>query len=739
MKHASLIWLIRWWWTGLFWISLLAPVYAYIDITPAQIRLVIARHGQNLTRRDFDFLFNAQYQHPENKVRAAQFFDAARQTKDDRVMVYAYTYLMNAWVDADFMRSEQIREELTDWAADKSPAIQALAKTAHAEIAMLRSYKRGVHLFDEVILYCQQHGLVQEEIQALLAASLDLKDYSIANDYKRSFAYAFRAAELAERHGKSSEELVGALRLIAENHLQEKNYAQAASYAHKALNMQTRLGQHNRTTINLHTDIGLIHRAHERYDLAVKSFNDALWIADQLQDSAWIGISLGNIGSVYLMQGNDTAAIRYYEQNIRISSQTGELEDYALGLLRLVTAYTRQKQFVKARHYCQRALMVIASRPGRGMLHLRKHYEEQMMLLAEAQGNIAAAYAHHKRLYQLHDSINQLEKEKQIARMQAQYDNEQREHEMEDLRNRQLLQAEQIRRQQWVNLLIGGLLLMAMGTVLVVYRAYDQKKKINTDLDQQRVRLNAANDWNRKLLSILAHDLRSPFNSAKGMLLLLQDGIADPHESQQIFSRLSAHIGYLIQSLDTLLIWASNQMDETQTGRKAVCFSLKEHFEQDFQTLLLTAGQKDILLQNHLGDHVLYADPDQIRTVLRNLISNAIKFTPAGGEVSLRSSSSPSAGMVRICVQDTGVGISTEEIHLLLAQKENIAVKRGTAGEKGIGLGLRVSFEFVRTNGGLIHIQSTPGQGSLFCIELPSGPSDQPTHQTDQAMYSQAE
>jgi signal transduction histidine kinase len=134
----------------------------------------------------------------------------------------------------------------------------------------------------------------------------------------------------------------------------------------------------------------------------------------------------------------------------------------------------------------------------------------------------------------------------------------------------------------------------------------------------------------------------------------------------------------------------------------------------------LQAQEKDIQIQNQV-DHTaaIYCDEDMFRTVLRNLISNALKFTPVGGSVTISTKNSD--GLTRICIADTGIGISGNNLKRLLQSKESFSTP-GTANEKGSGLGFSLVKDFVGMNHGEFTVESEEGKGTEVCLTFPDGP-----------------
>jgi len=232
--------------------------------------------------------------------------------------------------------------------------------------------------------------------------------------------------------------------------------------------------------------------------------------------------------------------------------------------------------------------------------------------------------------------------------------------------------------------------------------------------EKQLRELNATKD---KLFSIIAHDLRSPFNSILGFSELLIENVKDfkVAESEMFLGLIYSSAKNTLILLDNLLNWA-----KTQTGKIIIQpekIILSSIIQETIEISNSAAKIKNIAIKYNQSDEVeVYADKDMLKTVLRNLISNAIKFTKSGGDVNVFVISKHNK--VEISISDNGVGINDETRKKLFDASINLT-SWGTANEKGSGLGLVLCKEFVEKLGGNIWVESEEGKGSDFKFTLP--------------------
>ena len=238
-----------------------------------------------------------------------------------------------------------------------------------------------------------------------------------------------------------------------------------------------------------------------------------------------------------------------------------------------------------------------------------------------------------------------------------------------------------------------------------------------TTLKEVERKLNKLLITKDKFFSIIAHDLKNPFNTLIGLSQLLVRGYERMSEEKiKYFHNNLYQIsknGY--ELLVNLLEWSRSQMGRIEFSPKK--YNLYALAEETFSLYSAKANEKEILLTNNLNeDSEIFADKNMLKTVFRNIVSNALKFTERGGVVEI--SEKDSKDLKEITIRDTGVGISPEVIKKLFRLDEHYTTE-GTEDEEGTGLGLILCKEFIETHGGKIHVESKVGFGSKFIFTLP--------------------
>lgn len=239
-----------------------------------------------------------------------------------------------------------------------------------------------------------------------------------------------------------------------------------------------------------------------------------------------------------------------------------------------------------------------------------------------------------------------------------------------------------------------------------------------TELNERNKELENALIFKDRVFSIIAHDLRSPIASLVQNAELLNYDLSD-EDRHKVFASFLDLTHMASNLIDNLLYWGRSQGNLINYN-PANC-DLKDVVKQILQLFQDYAGQKSISIDLQTGRKTIaYCDEELIRIVLRNLISNALKFTGKGGEVvvSITHESDPEE-IIRLMVTDNGIGIGEDKIRTLFTDDKIIATK-GTDGETGTGLGLKLCYDLIRINKGSINIESVPGKGTKVIIILPA-------------------
>lgn len=234
------------------------------------------------------------------------------------------------------------------------------------------------------------------------------------------------------------------------------------------------------------------------------------------------------------------------------------------------------------------------------------------------------------------------------------------------------------------------------------------------DLEESQAYLKEVNKTKVRLFSIIGHDLRGPIGAVQGLLDLLQEDEMTTTEFLAFLPKLRKDINNISFTLNNLLSWGNTQMNGATT--KPSSMDLSAIAEENIALLSEIAAAKEITLTNGIpSGSYSWSDADQIDIVIRNLVSNALKFTPEGGAISLNAQER--AATWEIAIKDNGVGMDNLTMSKIFTESTHSTY--GTNDEKGTGLGLSLCKEMVEKNQGSIWVESTLGRGSIFYFSLP--------------------
>lgn len=261
------------------------------------------------------------------------------------------------------------------------------------------------------------------------------------------------------------------------------------------------------------------------------------------------------------------------------------------------------------------------------------------------------------------------------------------------------------------------IILKGIPHIFSIVRDISERKKSEEALKKSEEKLRELNATKDKFFAIIAHDLKNPFNAILGLSELLKEEVQglDNHSIVSYTNVIHTTTQQTLKLLENLLDWAGMQHDGFHFDPKRL--DLKSLIEYEIKVQEYMVNQKNLTIRFDSKEEIhLTADEKMLSSTLRNLISNAIKFTPRNGKIILEATRKPEC--VEVSISDNGVGIRLENLGKLF-RTETSFTSRGTEDERGTGLGLLLCKEFVERHGGSIWVDSKMGKGSRFTFSIP--------------------
>ena len=499
---------------------------------------------------------------------------------------------------------------------------------------------------------------------------------------------------------------------------------------------------------NAFNDISIVYAISEDYEQSLVYFQKALELFQQMGDEQGESYALNNLGIIYQELGDDSMARDYFVQSLRIKEKNNDLYGISRAYTNLGSILENYEQWDEALVYYFKADSVYRMREDqygtasnaisianlyvlKGNLQSARQYAVQGMETAETigsnpirqdaanvlvtiyegLGNYKRALEYQKLYQRVTDSLLNAKNLETIESLKAQFNATEKEMEIADLKKEQELQKAQVERRTLFNyMLIGGVLLLLL-CIVFLYSAYSANKKKKDTL----ITLNKDKD---RFLSILSHDIKSPLNTLKGFSTLLMSPaiLMSKEEIRAYACKINHSLEKLTDLVDDLLKWSM-----TRTGKNDLHFQpidMNDLVQNVVDLYQLTANSKKIEIVTESEPRLFgFADYNSLHTVLRNLLSNGIKFSHPDSVIYIKTTSEN--GRVKTSIKDTGIGMQSEMIENLFSLSKE-RVRRGTADEKGTGLGLALSRELINENKGELVVTSERGIGSEFSVIIPA-------------------
>ncbi|HNP94800.1 MAG TPA: tetratricopeptide repeat protein [Cyclobacteriaceae bacterium] len=555
---------------------------------------------------------------------------------------------------------------------------------------------------------------------------------------------------------QDSAHIASSFNFLGNDYVSLGEYDEAYYYFTQSYRISKAIDDSLQTTIALH-NVGTVFKELGQFGIALDHMELSRKMSEQLGDKDGPAYTFNEVGDVYLRKGEYDKAEESLLKALSLSRQRQIkiLEPEVIS--RIARLYLRKNDYQKSYAYydtleiiqqkMQNEFGLAEAQLGKGKLLLRqKQFEDAANLILEAlniakridartleidcyrslsnlyeeRGDYKNALAYTKQSKVLQDSLFSQDMIQRIFQDQLRLQTETKDMVIAQLNQTQARQANELKRQAFLKNIMVVVVALTVILLFTVYRSGQRRIRINklllehqNEMKKRSLELEQLNQVKDKFFSVISHDLRSPINALSAILDLMSSDKIEKHELPKLTKELRLQFNHTKNLINNLLDWALLQMDKLRIQPTKI--DLGEVVEDNFK-LLTSLHIKEIKLTNDVPQNSFaLGDLNMISLVFRNLIINGMKFTESGGEIKVGAVEKD--GEYVVSVSDNGVGISPE-VQKILFEKTSGYSTRGTANEKGTGLGLILCKEFVERNGGRIWLESTEGKGSTFYFTI---------------------
>jgi signal transduction histidine kinase len=534
-------------------------------------------------------------------------------------------------------------------------------------------------------------------------------DYVSQGNYTEALGHLIKALDLCELADDDAE--TGSVYIdLGEFNLKLRQYKKAIAYYEKAADIFKKKNIIKNYTMAI-SNMASAHQKMGNNEKAIQLAHEALATAQMNNDTLLLGDNFRTLAGVfYNKEQYDSAKTNldkaYFYYNL------GNDDEAKLNILQSIgNIYLKKEDPIDAQNCFQK---VLNKAEKAGYSYLVTSTYQKLSQVDSMTGNYVRALSYFKRYVQLNDSTESVEKTIEISKINDHRDLEIKQRNIEELTNERDKQAINIRFKNSIVLFFSVLLPLIGFLAMVLLYNYNQKKEINTQLSEQKEELQTLNTVKDRLFSIISHDLRSPLANLEAILKLMESGDLSHEEVMMLSSQLTHNVQETSYMLDNLLQWSKSQMRGILPKKELV--NIPELCREVVSFFNAQADKKAIDIRISKTDSLMtLVDKEMIKLVLRNLVANAIKFTPSGGTIGIEVKNDK--GQIIVSVTDSGIGMADSILEKLFTL-EGISTQ-GTQNEKGTGLGLLLCKDFIELNNGKIWAESTVGKGSIFYFSLP--------------------
>ncbi|MFN0200373.1 MAG: ATP-binding protein [Bacteroidia bacterium] len=581
------------------------------------------------------------------------------------------------------------------------------------EISKLYNFNNS----DSVLFYAEKIDRFSHE-KGLVVGRV-LAEYAKGNaffsraDFTRSLQHHLKAITLLENNYQEHQFLAGIYAQLVTTFAELANYPKAEEFSKKGI-ASAEYWQNKEGLAMAYNNWGDLMDKQKRYAEAIPLYKKSLALATEHNILFIMAFAHFNLGSVYRLEGKkDLREAEFHvKKALEISKTIDDTEGMIYAFIELAHQTKQKKDATSTRIYLNSAAHYLRQYPN------QKLEKESYFLLSgvfSMQHQPDSALVYYKKGSALKDSLfNEFSQKLTYSLASNQ--------EIQSLQQQAIEKEAELSKVRKRNsfLIMIGLLFLAgfVGMGLFYWQRknyYLQLEAKNRQIEQQKEELSLLNDTKDKLISVISHDLRVPLNQVKGLFSLLGSNAIGQTEFKTLATKVQGQIDSIIENLENSLHWVTSQIKGITVNRENVHIEkIAQQVINLYENALYAKGLS--VTVNIPPCLIAQTDKEHLHLALRNLFANAIKFSHQGKSIELCAEEKDYH--IHISVIDKGVGMSQHQVHQLMNNGKHFSTL-GTSKERGTGLGLKLSKEFIEKSGGQLKVESEEGKGSAFTIVIP--------------------
>jgi len=533
----------------------------------------------------------------------------------------------------------------------------------------------------------------------------------IKSDFNKSLENYLQSIRIYEKL-KDSFRLSNGLMAIGALYSETKDFKKTNEYYNKALQIIEAQKDTAQLASILMQKGNLYDQQLQEYDTALIYLKKSLSLSRAINVDYLVTNALSNIGLTYKHQFQTTKALQYFDSAL-LSYQTMDapVDNYAAIYNNIAATHSQAGNYQQAKIAFDKSIQ-FALKAGSPYIEMENYNNLADMYGRMKNFELQAAFL--KKYYNIKDSLFTADNKNHLTQLEADYQMEKKNTEITKK------EAEVVKQKNHRNIfiVIAAAAASLLLTLLFFYRRIRKNNVLlqekNIQINLQKNELETLNQVKDRLFSIISHDLRNPLVTLRTYLSLADDVTLSP-DKKELFKRSTMQaVTQTCEMLDNLLLWANLQIKNTHPSITPV--NVNDCVMDAVNTVQAQASQKQVAIKTTVATGVALGDHTILTIALRNILTNAVKYSPSGSSVHIDLEKKENDLLIKI--KDAGIGMTTEQLYQLSTRQTETTI--GTKGEKGSGLGIFLVQELLEKINGRLIIESTQGVGTCVTILLPA-------------------